>query len=159
MDCNKAERLLLGAFDGPVGGEAQAGLRDHLAGCPACRAKAGQYDLIRNALKEGAVPEPRPYFRERVLAKLAERERLSPVRLWLRWAHRAAAVSLVAFVLFGAGVLLFRPQEPQELSQVETLFLRNENPLNDAAGVLEQKKAEDKNMMLIFASMGDLPRR
>lgn len=159
MDCNNVERLLLGAFDGPVGGEAQVELRDHLAGCPACRAKAGQYDLIRSALKGGAVPEPRPYFRERVLAKLAERERLSPVRLWLRWAHRAAAVSLAAFLLFGAGVLLFQPKEPQELSQVETLFLRNENPLNDAAGILEQKKAEDKNMMLIFASGGDLPRR
>jgi hypothetical protein len=89
---------------------------------------------------------------------LKEREQLSPGRLWLKWAHRAAAFSLAAFILFGAGVLLFRPQEPQELSQVETLFLRDENPLSDAANVLDQKKAEDKNMMLIFAS-ADLPRR
>jgi anti-sigma factor RsiW len=159
MDCNNAERLLLRAFDGPVDSKAETELRDHLAGCPACRARAAQYGLIRDVLKGGAAPEPLPYFRQRVLAKLAERARQSPVRLGLRWAHRAAAVSLVAFVLFGAGVLLFKPQEPQELSQVETLFLRNENPLNDAANVLEQKKAEDKNMMLIFASMGDLPRR
>jgi anti-sigma factor RsiW len=159
MDCHKAERLLLRAFDAPVEDGAQADLRDHLAACRACRAKAGQYGLIRDVLRGGAVPQPLPYFRERVMAKLAERERLSPVRLWLQWSHRAAAFSLAAFILFGAGVLLFQPKEPQELSQVETLLLRDENPLKETANVLEQKKVEDKNMMLIFASLEDQPRR
>jgi anti-sigma factor RsiW len=159
MDCHKAERLLLRSFDGPVEEGAQAELRDHLAACPDCRAKAGHYGLIRDVFKGGAVPQPLPYFRERVMAKLAERERLSPVRLWLRWAHGAAAFSLAAFVLFGAGVLLFQPKEPQELSQVESLLLRNENPLKETASVLDQKRTEDKNMMLIFASLEDQSRR
>lgn len=158
MDCNKVEWLLLRSFDGPVEPEAQAALRDHLTGCPACRAKASQYGLIRDVLKGGAAAEPLPYFRERVLAKLKERERVSPVRMWLRWAHGAAVLSLATFILFGAGVLLFNPQEPMELSQVETLYFQNENPLSDAASVLDQKRAEDKNMMLIFAS-ADAPRR
>jgi len=114
--------------------------------------------LIRDVLKGTADPGPLPYFRERVLARLREQERQSPVRMWLRWVHRAAAFSLAAFILFGAGVLLFKPQEPLGLTQVETLFLRNENPLSDAASVLDQKGAEDKSMMLIFAS-ADLARR
>ncbi|OGD18318.1 MAG: hypothetical protein A2W03_14375 [Candidatus Aminicenantes bacterium RBG_16_63_16] len=158
MDCKSAERLLLRSFDWPVEDGQQAALRDHLAGCPACRAKASQYGLIRDVLKGSADPGPLPYFRERVLARLREQERQSPVRMWLKWAHRAAAFSLAAFILFGAGVLLFKPQEPLELTQVETLFLRNENPLSDAASVLDQTRAEDKSMMLIFAS-ADLARR
>ncbi len=158
MDCKSAERLLLSAFDGPLDDRQRTALRDHLEGCPACRAKASQDGLIRDVLKGTADPGPLPYFRERVLARLREQERQSPVRMWLRWAHRAAAFSLAAFILFGAGVLLFRPQEPQELTQVEALYLRNENPLTDAATILDQKKAEDKSMMLIFAS-ADLPRR
>jgi len=159
MDCHRAERLLLRTFDGSLEGEAQAELRDHLAGCRGCQTKAWQYGLIRDALSGAPASEPLPYFKERVLAKLTERDRLSSVRLWLRWAHRAAAFSLAAFVLFGAGVLLFQPKEPQELSQVETLFLRNENPLRDSSSLLDQKRVEDKNMMLIFASAEDIPRR
>jgi anti-sigma factor RsiW len=158
MDCKKAESLLLRAFDGPVEGGRPAALEDHLSGCPACRAKASQYGLIRDVLKGGAAAEPLPFFRERVLAKLREQERTSPVRMWLKWAHAAAAVSLAALILFGAGVLLFKPQEPVELSQVEALFYRNENPLSEAASVLDQKGAEDKSMMLIYAS-ADLSRR
>ena len=158
MDCKSSERLLLSSFDGPLEGGQPAALQDHLAGCPACRAKASHYGLIRDVLKGTADPGPLPYFRERVLARLREQERQSPVRMWLRWVHRAAAFSLAAFILFGAGVLLFKPQEPLELTQVETLFLRNENPLSDAASVLDQKGAEDKSMMLIFAS-ADLARR
>jgi anti-sigma factor RsiW len=158
MDCKKAEWLLLSEFDGPVEEGQRAALREHLSGCPACRAKASQYGLIREVFLGIVDPGPLPYFRERVLARLKEQERFSPVRIWLKWAHRAAAFSLAAFILFGAGVLLFKPQEPVELSQVETLYLRNENPLSDAASVLDQKRAEDKNMMLIFAS-ADLPRR
>jgi len=158
MDCKKTEWLLLRSFDGRIEDGQQAVLRDHLAGCPACRAKASQYGVIRDVLKGSAAPEPLPYFRERVLAKLKEQEQAAPVRMWLRWAHRAVAFSLAAFILFGAGVLLFKPQEPLELSQVETLYFRNENPLSEAASVLDQKGAENTSMMLIFAS-ADLSRR
>jgi len=158
MDCKQTERLLLRSFDATAEDGSRAVLEEHLAGCPGCRAMASQYGLIRSVFKNSADPGPLPYFRERVLAKLREQERVAPVRVWLTWAHAAAAFSLAALILFGAGVLLFKPQEPVELSQLETLFYRNENPLSDAAGVLDQKGAEDKGMMLIYAS-ADLSRR
>lgn len=156
MDCKRVEWLLLRSFDGNFKDE--PALREHLAGCPECRAKASHYGLIRDVLKPGADPGPLPFFRERVLARLREDERLSPARAWLRWAHAAAALSLAALILFGAGVLLFQPQEAVELTQVEALFYRNENPLQDAASVLDLHRAEDKGLMLIYAS-ADLPRR
>jgi anti-sigma factor RsiW len=158
MDCKQTERLLLRSFDGTVEDGLRAALEEHLAVCPGCRAKASHYGLIRDVFKDSADPGPLPYFRERVLAKLREQERVAPVRAWLKWAHAAAAFSLAALILFGAGVLLFKPQEPVELTQLEALFYRNENPLNDAASVLDQKGAEDKGMMLIYAS-ADLSRR
>ena len=61
-------------------------------------------------------------------------------------------------ILFGAGVLLFQPREPIELNQSEAVLFRNENPLSDAASVLNQTGAEDKGLMLIYAS-ADLSRR
>jgi hypothetical protein len=100
-------------------------------------------------------PEPLPYFRERLLAKIGEKEKPGPAFLWVKWAHRAVALSLAAFLFFGAGILLFKTQDPRELSQTERFLLQDENPLDEAASILNQKKAEDKNMMLIFASAGD----
>jgi len=161
MNCKQAEKFLLRSFDGRLGADGSRLLKSHLQGCPRCRDKAEEYRLILGHLKPEAAPEPLPYFEQRLLAKLKEREKTAPAQLWLRWAHRAAAFSLAAFLLFGAGVLLFQPQEPVELSQVETLFLQNENPFSEAATILDQKKAEDRNMMLIFAASDtkDLSRR
>jgi anti-sigma factor RsiW len=161
MNCKQAEKFLLRSSDGRLGAEDSRLLKSHLEGCPRCRDKAEEYRLILSHLKPEAAPEPLPYFEQRLLAKIEEREKAAPAQLWLRWAHRAAAFSLAAFLLFGAGVLLFQPREPVELSQVETLFLQNENPLSEAATILDQKKAEDRNMMLIFAASDarDLSRR
>lgn len=161
MNCKQAEKFLLRSFDGRLGADGSRLLKSHLQGCPRCRDKEEEYRLILGHLKPEAAPEPLPYFEQRLLANLKEREKTAPAQLWLRWAHRAAAFSLAAFLLFGAGVLLFQPQEPVELSQVETLFLQNENPFSEAATILDQKKAEDRNMMLIFAASDtkDLSRR
>jgi anti-sigma factor RsiW len=161
MNCKQAVKFLLRSFDGRLGADDSRLLKSHLQGCPGCRDKADEYRLILGHLKPEAAPQPLPYFEQRLLAKLKEREKTAPAQLWLRWVHRAAAFSLAAFLLFGAGVLLFQPQEPVELSQVETLFLQNENPLSEAATILDQKKPEDRNMMLIFAASDtrDLSRR
>jgi anti-sigma factor RsiW len=159
MDCKKAERLLLRSFDGRLNAEEKGELQDHIGRCSFCQKQEKDYRMILGLLKPGATPEPLPYFKERLLAKLKEKERALPAFLWLRWAHRAVALSLAALILFGAGVILFQPQEPQELSQVEALLLRDENPLGQAATVLGQKKSEDKNMMLIFAAAEDFSRR
>jgi predicted anti-sigma-YlaC factor YlaD len=155
MDCKKAERFLLLSLDGKLAPEEETLLQGHLESCPSCRRKGEEYRMILRLVRPQTVPEPLPYFRERLLARLKEKEKTAPALLWVKWAHRAVALSLAAFFFFGAGILLFQPQEPRQLSQTERFLLQDENPLGEAASILDQKKAEDRNMMLIFASVGD----
>jgi predicted anti-sigma-YlaC factor YlaD len=155
MDCKKAERFLLLSLDGKLAPEEETLLQGHLESCPSCRRKGEEYRMILRLVRPQTVPEPLPYFRERLLARLKEKEKTAPALLWVKWAHGAVAFSLAAFLLFGAGILLFQPQEPRVLSQTERFLLQDENPLGEAASILNQEKAEDRNMMLIFASVGD----
>ena len=155
MDCKKAEQLLLHSMDERLGPEEAALLRGHLEGCSSCRDAAEEYRTIARLLRPQTVPEPLPYFKDRFLARLREKEKAAPALIWVKWAHRAVAFSLAAFLFFGAGILLFQPQEPRELSRTERFVLQDENPLGEAGNILDQKKAEDRNMMLIFASVGD----
>jgi predicted anti-sigma-YlaC factor YlaD len=155
MDCKKAERFLLRSLDGRLDHDNRAMMQAHLEKCPSCQKKDREYRMILSLVRPQTMPEPLPYFKERLLAKLKERDITAPALLWVKWAHRAVALSLAAFLLFGAGILIFRPQEPREVSQTERFLLQDENPLSEAASILDQKKAEDRNMMLIFASVGD----
>jgi predicted anti-sigma-YlaC factor YlaD len=155
MDCKKAEQLLLQSLDERLSLEETALLQGHLQGCPSCRKKREEYRTIIRLVRPQSAPEPLPYFKERFLARLREKEKSAPALIWVKWAHRAVAFSLAAFLLFGAGILLIQPQEPRELSRTERFLLQDENPLGEAASILDQKKAEDRNMMLIFASVGD----
>jgi hypothetical protein len=151
MNCKQAEKFLLLSFDGRLGEKDRALLDDHLESCSVCREKEKDYRQILGLLRV-EVPEPLPYFEQRLLGKLEEKEKLAPALFSKRWAARAMAVSLAVAILFGVGILFFRPQEPLELSQTEILLLRNENPLDEASTILDQKKLEDRNMMLIFAA-------
>jgi hypothetical protein len=151
MNCKQAEKFLLLSFDGRLGEKDRALLDDHLESCSVCREKEKDYRQILGLLRV-EVPEPLPYFEQRLLGKLEEKEKLAPALFSKRWAARAVAVSLAVAILFGVGILFFRPQEPLELSQTEILLLRNENPLDEASTILDQKKLEDRNMMLIFAA-------
>jgi anti-sigma factor RsiW len=155
MDCEKAERFLLRSLDNRLEPEEKTRLQTHLEKCPSCQRKDSEHRMILSLVRPHTVPAPLPYFRERLLAKLKEEAKAAPGLLWVKWAHRAVAFSLAAFLLFGAGILFFRPQEPRELSRTERFLLQDENPLDEAASILDQKKAEDRNMMLIFASVGD----
>jgi predicted anti-sigma-YlaC factor YlaD len=153
MDCEKAERLLLCSFDGRLEAGETIWLQDHIKGCPACQKTEQEYRVILSHLKKVDTPEPLPYFKERLLAKLQEKEKALPVLFWQRWATKALAFSLTAFILIGAGFLVFRTPEPQEMSQVEALLLRDENPLTETTNILEAKGPDNGNMMLIFSSM------
>jgi hypothetical protein len=155
MDCKKAERFLLRSYDTPSGPEEKAELQGHLEKCPACRKKDVEYRTILGLLRPGSVPEPLPYFRERLLARIRAKEKDIPALFGLKLAHRAVVFCLAVFLLFGVGIILFPPEEAPELSQAEKLFLQNENPLTETASVLNQTRAEDRNMMLIFASVED----
>ncbi|MDH7513206.1 MAG: zf-HC2 domain-containing protein [Clostridiales bacterium] len=160
MNCKRAEKFLLLSFDGRLGEKDRAALDSHLQSCSLCREKEKEYRQIFSLLHV-ETPEPLPYFEDRLMAKLKEKEKSVPTLFWQRWTARAMAVSLAVAILFGAGALLFRPQEALELSQPEILLLHDENPLAEAATILEQKKPEDRNMMLIFAAseMRDPARR
>jgi predicted anti-sigma-YlaC factor YlaD len=160
MNCKRAEKFLLLSFDGRLGEKDRASLNDHLESCSLCREKERDYRQMISLLRVEA-PEPLPYFEQRLLAKLEEKEKSAPALFWQGWPARAMAVSLAVAILFGGGILFFWPQESLELSQAEILLLRNENPLAEAATILEQKKPEDRNMMLIFAASEtrDLARR
>ncbi len=155
MDCKKTERSLLLSLDGRLSPDESAWLQSHLGRCPSCRRKDEEYRTIIRLVRPQTVPEPLPFFKDRFLARLRESQQSAPSFVWVKWAHRAVAISLAAFLLFGAGILLFQPQEPRELSRTERFLLQDENPLGEAASILDQKKAEDRNMMLIFASAGD----
>ncbi|MGB7295003.1 MAG: zf-HC2 domain-containing protein [Candidatus Aminicenantales bacterium] len=155
MDCKNAERFLLRSYDTALEPEEKRLLQGHLEGCPSCRRKDLEYREILGFLRPDSIPEPLPYFRERLLARIKEKDKEIPVLFGLKWAHRAVAFCLAVLLLFGVGLLLSPPEETRELSRAERLFLQNENPLTETASLLNQKRAEDKNMMLIFASLED----
>jgi anti-sigma factor RsiW len=153
MDCKKAERLLLCSLDGRIEAPEKIRLEDHIKSCSRCQKAEWEYRIVLGQLKKVEASEPLPYFKERLLAKLREKERALPVLFWQSWATKALAFSLTALILLGAAFFVFRAPEPQELSQVEVLLLRDENPLIEAKSVLDEKIPENKNMMLIFTSM------
>ncbi len=155
MDCRKAERFFLRSYDVKLGPEEKTLLQRHLEGCSSCRRKDLEYRTVIGILRPGSTPEPLPYFRERLMAKIREREKEIPGLFGLKWAHRAVAFCLAVFLLFGVGILIFPPEETPELSQAEKFLLQDENPLTETASLLNQKRAEDRNMMLIFASVDD----
>ena len=153
MDCKKAERLLLYSLDGRLKPGEKLSLEEHIKGCSRCQRAEQDYRAILGRLKKGDTPEPLPYFKERLLAKLSQEERALPALFWQRWATKALAFSLSALILLGAAFIAFRAPEPQELSQLESLLLQDENPLTETSSILEAKGLENRNMMLIFSSM------
>ena len=152
MNCKKAAGLLLRALDGRLGEKERRQMEAHLLNCASCRAREKEYREVLDLLRPGRVPEPLPHFETRLMAKLRESERARAVLVWPKWAARAAAACFLVGLFFGAGLLFFQPRESLELSQAEILLLRNENPLTEAATILDQKKPEERNMMLIFAA-------
>lgn len=155
MKCKKAEGLLLKSFDNRLRPEEIEMLDVHLAACPGCRRKKEEYMLLLSDLKKKQPAEPKPYFWERLQPSLQPRRQTDPLLLWKRWGIRAVPVSLFAVILLALGLFLFLPDNGQELSQSETLLLRNVNPFQETRTLFEQEKTEDKNMMLIFSSLDE----
>jgi anti-sigma factor RsiW len=151
MNCKRAENLLVRSFDGPLPpGEADV-LRGHLEACPACRRRSEEYDLIRDAFRTFPPAEPRPYFWERLSAHLPAAD-LSPWPSWRKLGLKLVPACLAVVLVLGAALAFLRPQAAAELSQTEIL-LRGEDPLNETTNILDEKRAEDKNMMILFASL------
>jgi len=59
----------------------------------------------------------------------------------------------VAIVLVFVGLVAFGPSEKATLTPSEALLLENRIPLTETQRLFDAAKSEDRNMMLIFASL------
>ncbi|MBN1273775.1 MAG: zf-HC2 domain-containing protein [Candidatus Aminicenantes bacterium] len=155
MRCKKAEKFLFWSFDNRLGPEQEKKLQAHLAACPHCQKKKAEYQLILSDLKKKPVAEPNPYFWERLQPKLQPRRKLDSFILWKQWGLRTVPLSLMLVIILALGIIFLLPSNQEELSQSETLLLRNVNPFQETQTLFEQEKPEEKNMMLIFTSLDE----
>jgi predicted anti-sigma-YlaC factor YlaD len=125
----------------------------HAAECPDCRAYERELGTILETLRSAAEPEPLPYFRERLRAKITERERTeSPRALWMSWSLRTIPVSLGLIAVFIGAILFLSPVLEDEMSRPAALLIENANPLAETNALFNEDKIETRSMMVIFAS-------
>ena len=152
MECKKFEILLLRSLDKVLKGEEKEKLEKHLTGCPLCQEKRKQYQTILDILGREELPDPNPYFWERLQAKIKERKKHTFWSSVRQWSIRAVSISLAFFLLLALIIAFFTPPKSQEMSQTEML-LRNQNPLQETRQLLEEEGSENQNMMIIFSVM------
>lgn len=158
MKCRDAERILLLSWDRPLDAAGQADLDRHLADCPGCRALGGEYAALRDGLHGLPQGTPRPFFWQRVNARIEALEHPAPVAVWQKWCLRAIPVSLFLIGLFIGG-LVFLPGGNDNVSQSEALLLRNAESIRGTSLYLDETKGIDRNMAIIFASSERNPER
>ena len=156
MKCKKAEKRLSRNFDSLLDEKDKQNLRGHLASCPSCRNKQAEYRKMLEVLRKKDFPEPLPNFWERLRSRIEESRTNDHWSLWKQWSIRAVPVSLLVVILLAALIVFVLPQRNEELSKSEVLLLRNHNPFQETRPLLEEKGIEDKNMMLIFASLDEI---
>jgi len=155
MKCKKAEKWILRSLDGRLDERSREDLEEHLGVCPSCRKAAAEYRSMLALLREGREETPLPRFWERLEPRLKEEQKVVPLVLWERLALHAIPV-FAALVVLAAGLFIFTPQT-REVSQSEALLMENTNPFSETRRLFEEKRPEDKSMMLIFASLDDKP--
>lgn len=153
MKCKKFEKWLLRSFDNLLNEEEKEKLEEHLDSCTSCQAKRREYETIYSLLKKEEDEEPKPYFWERLQAKLKERKKYAVLPMLKKWSLRAIPLTLLVVFLFALALIFFPSPKDQELSQSEVLLLRNLNPLQETQILLEAESLENKNMMIIFSAM------
>jgi predicted anti-sigma-YlaC factor YlaD len=156
MNCKTAEKWILRSLDGRLDEPSEKALADHLRVCPSCRRIQAEYRSMLSLLREGKEPSPLPRFWERLEPRLREEERIVPLVVWEKWCLRAVPVFLALAVL-AAGLFIVSPQQKAAMTQSEVLLLENVNPLTETRNILEEPHPEQRNMMLIFASLDEKP--
>jgi hypothetical protein len=142
-------------MDGILESESKAALEAHLRGCVACARKEKEYLLISNALKTEAAGQPLPYFWERLQPKLRKERKFALLVLWEQWCLKAIPVFLIAVGIVLGSLFFVLPRDKGEMTQSEILLLQNDNPLTETRPLFDEEKPEARQMMLIFASVGD----
>lgn len=152
MRCKRAERWISRWVDNRLDPARTAALEKHLASCAGCRRNAQEVRNLVALLRQDEQFEPAPGFLARLQPRLSEERALVPLLVWERWCLRAVPVFL-GLVLFVVGLVAMGTSEPVTLTQSETLLLENRNPLTETQRIFDAAKPEDRNMMLIFASL------
>ena len=152
MRCKKAERWINRWVDDRLDPAATAALEKHLAACSSCRRTAREVRNLVALLRQDKDVEPAPGFLARLQPRLREERALVPLLVWERWSLRAVPIFL-AIVLVFVGLVAFGPSENATLTQSEALLLENRIPLTETQRIFDAAKSEDRNMMLIFASL------
>ncbi len=152
MKCRDAEKLMVGAKDAALSGPARESLEDHLRQCSRCRLAEREYRALFEGLRPVQSRGPAAFSWERLRSRIEEREAEALKPQYERWALKAIPAAVALALLIGSASLIFRPSKTPVLSPSEELLYRNTNPLVEAQTILDQKKLEDKGLMLIFAS-------
>ena len=152
MRCKKAERWINRRVDDRLDPAGTAALEKHLSACSGCRRTAQEVHSLVGLLRQDKGAEPEPGFLARLQPRLREERALVPLLVWERWCLRAVPVFL-SLVLVLVGLVALGPSETTTLTQSETLLLENRIPLTETQRLFDTAKSEDRNMMLIFASL------
>jgi predicted anti-sigma-YlaC factor YlaD len=152
MKCRTAERLMLRSKDSVLLPSAQGSLEAHLRQCPRCRQVDEEYRELFRCLRPVESRGPSVFAWERLRAGIAEREAAALGPHYEQWALKAIPAAIVLALLIASASFLFKTPSPSSVSASEELLLRNTNPLVEARTILDQKKLEDKGLMLLFAS-------
>lgn len=160
MSCKKSEKWILRSFDNRLKQKEKKKLEKHIKSCSLCQEKREEYRTIIGLLRQENPQEPKPYFWERLQAKIKERKGAPVWATVKQWSFRVVPVSLLLVLLIAVVTILVLPTKDQEFSQSEELLLRNRNPLEETQ-LLFDERLEDQNMMIIFSGLEekDSPRR
>ena len=112
--CREWTPLLSAHLDGELSGEREAGLREHLDACAACRRELES--IRRVAEMMAARTEPDPYFLTRFRARRAEEALRVP---WRMLALRLVPLCLAA--LLGGGLAIWSSLGGNGLGELERL--------------------------------------
>ena len=159
MKCKEARKNLLRSMDGFLPDDRRDELAGHVAACPRCRAFERDSGTILGLLKEGREPEPLPFFRERLWAKIAERKKSESWAVWMRWSLRAIPVALALIAVFIGAIVFIGPPLDEDMSLPAAFLIKNANPLAETNALFNEEKNENKNMMIMFAGNEIVPAR
>lgn len=98
MICDDVERDLEAYVDREIGPEAAAAIREHLAGCVACRRRVADRDALGRLVRAAPYHSAPDRLRARVSAQLSQTRRRRRLATW------AAAAALVVSITGGVAV-------------------------------------------------------